>query len=214
MQLARDLLDQVLRDEDGHPAGRADDFSIRVHDDGIYVEAILAGGGIVADDLGILGRACERLCRGVRRRPLLRTSIPWSAVAEVAEHALTVPNAPSNRRAVRASGGIRLRAARRLPARSADGIRLHLIDLQVVDPRPRERLRVAGIIVRRRHRLAWPVSLRPRQRSASLDWKFVKVADVRLTPNELVIERAFDTLVPARESVASRPPKRRLRSQS
>lgn len=213
MQLARDLLDQVLRDADGFPAGRADDFSIRVHDEEIHVESILTGGGIVADDLGVVGRACERLCRTVRRRPLVRSSIPWSAVTVVAEHALTVPTAPGTRRAVRASEGIRLRAVRRLPARTADGIRLHLLDVEVVDPRPRERLRVVGLIVRRRHRVAWPVSLRPRQRGASPDWRFVRSADVRLTPNELVIERAFDTLAPVRESVASRPPARRPRSQ-
>jgi hypothetical protein len=215
MQLARDLLDQALRDPDGHPAGRADDFSIRVEDDGIYVDSILTGGGILADDLGILGRACERLCRLVRRRPLRRASIPWSAVSEVAEHALTVPGAPAGRgRVARPRGGTRLRAARRIPVRSADGVRLHLVDLQVVDPRPRERLRVAGFIVRRRHRVAWPVSLRPRQRSASLDWRFVKAADVRLGPSELVVERTFDTLVPTRESAAAHPPKRRPRSQS
>ncbi|MDX6519675.1 MAG: hypothetical protein QOF08_280 [Gaiellales bacterium] len=215
MHLVRDLLDQVLRDPDGHPAGRADDFSIRIHEEGIYVEAILTGGGILADDLGILGRACERLCRLVRRRPLRRASIPWSAVSEVAEHALTVPGAPAgNDRVARATGGIRLRVARRVPARSADGIQLHLIDLQVVDPRPRERLRVAGLIVRRRHRIAWPISLRPRQRGASLDWRFVKAADVRLTPSALVVDRTFDTLVPTRDGPASRPPKRRPRSRS
>jgi hypothetical protein len=215
MRLARDLLDQVLRDPDGHPAGRADDFSIRISDGGIYVESILSGGGILADDLGILGRACERLCCFVRRRPLRRAAIPWSAVSEVAEHALTVPRAPAgNHRAALASGGMRLRAARRIPARSTEGIRLHLIDLQVVDPRPRARLRVDGFIVRRRHRMAWPVSLRPRQRGASPDWRFVKAADVRLTSRELVVERTFDTLVPTRESSASRPPKRRPRSQS
>lgn len=215
MHLVRDLLDQALRDPDGHPAGRADDFSIRVHDDGIYVESILSGGGILADDLGVLGRACERLSRVVRRRSLRRASIPWSAVSEVAEHALTVPDAPSGKdRLARATGGIRLRATRRVPARSADGVRLHLIDLQVVDPRPRERLRVAGFIVRRRHRIGWPVSLRPRQRGASLDWRFVKTADVRLTPSELVVERTFETLVPTRDGSASRPPRRRARSRS
>jgi hypothetical protein len=215
MQLVRDLLDQVLRDQDGHPAGRADDFSIRIGDDGIYVESILSGGGVLADDLGILGRACDRLCCFVRRRPLRRASIPWSAVSEVAEHALTVRDAlAGNDRVVRATGEIRLRAARRVPARSADGIRLHLLDLEVVDPRPRERLRVDGFIVRRRHRMAWPVSLRPRQRGASLDWRFVKAANVRLTSRELVVERTFDTLVPTRESPASRPPKHRPRSQS
>jgi hypothetical protein len=215
MHLVRDLLDQALRDPDGHPAGRADDFSICVGDDGMYVESILTGGGILADDLGIFGRACEGLCRLVRRRPLRRASIPWSAVGEVAEHALTVPDAPAgNDRVARATGGIRLRSARRVPARTADGVRLHLLDLQVVDPRPRERLRVAGLIVRRRRRMAWPVSLRPRQRGASLDWRFVKAADVRLTPSELVVERTFDTLVPTRDGPASRPPKRRPRSQS
>jgi hypothetical protein len=215
MQLVRDLLDQILRDPDGHPTGRADDFSIRVREDGIYVESILTGGGILADDLGILGRACEHLCRLVRRRPLRRASIPWSDVSELAEHALTVPPAPAgHHRAAPARGGMRLRAARRLPARSSDGVRLHLIDLHVVDPRPRARLRVDWLIVRRRHRVAWPISLRPRQRSASRDWRFVNSTDVRLTRNELVIERTFATLTPTRENTAPRPPTRRPRSQS
>jgi hypothetical protein len=214
MQLARDLLDQALADADGNPAGRADDFALRVHDGEIFVEAILAGGGILADDLGALGGACERLCHLLRRRPLVRTSIPWSAVTEVSEHALTVSEAVGARRAVQAREGVRLRAARRRPVRSTEGIRLHLIDLEVVDPRPREHLRVVGFIVRRRHRVAWPVSLRPRQRGASPDWRFVKAADVRLTAGELVIERAFDSLRPVREHDASRPPRRRARSQS
>ena len=215
MQLARDLLDQVLRDAEGKPAGRADDFSIRIREDGIYVESILTGGGILADDLGLLGRACERLCRVIRRHALRRVSIPWSAVSEVAEHALTVPGARhGNERTGSASAGIRMRRARRLPARSADGVRLHLVDLEVVDPRPRERLRVAGVIVRRHRRLAWPVSLRPRQRDASPDWRYVDVSHVRLVSTELVVERTYDTLVPPRETSASHPPVRRPRARS
>jgi hypothetical protein len=215
VQLVRDLLDQALRDPHGEPAGRADDFAIVVHEDGIFVESILTGGGILADDLGWLGRACEHLCRLVRRRPLRRVAIRWSAVSEVAEHALTVPeDARGNATSVRARSGTRLRAVRRLPARSSDGVRLHLIDLQVVDPRPRERLRVAGMIVRRRHRLGWPVSLRPRQSAAGRDWRFVTSSDVGLTRDGLIIDRTYDTLLPTRESSASRPPRRRPRSAS
>jgi hypothetical protein len=215
MHLVRDLLDQALRDSHGEPAGRADDFSIVVHDDGLFVESILTGGGILADDLGILGRACEHLCRLVRRRALRRVSIPWSAVSEVAEHALTVPDHPrGNARAGQARSGIRLRKMRRLPARSADGVRLHLIDLQVVDPRPRARLRVTGLIVRRRRRLSWPVSLRPRQSAAGSDWRFIASSAVHLTRDGLVIERTYDTLLATRETSASRPPGRRPRSAS
>jgi hypothetical protein len=213
MQLARDLLDQLLRDPEGEPAGRADDFTIVVGEDGIHVESILTGGGIVADDLGLVGRGCERLCRLVRRRPLRRTSIAWSAVSEVAEHALTVPHpGAAGRRTHRVGDGIRLRAIRRVPTRTADGVRLHLVDLQVVDPRPRQRLRVAGFIVRPRRRLAWPVSLRPRQRAASPDWKLVASSDVRLSAHELVLERTFESLAPARDRTAA-PPKRRPRSR-
>jgi hypothetical protein len=213
MHLVRDLLDQALRDSHGDPAGRADDFAIVERDDELFVEAILTGGGILADDLGMLGRACEHLCRLVRRRPLRRCSIPWSVVSEVAEHALTVPDDVRGRTGGRpARSGTRLRAVRRLPARSTDGVRLHLIDLQVVDPRPREHLRVTGVIVRRRHRLAWPISLRPRQSPAGGDWRFVASSEVRLTRTALVVERTYDTLLPTRESSASRPPRRRARS--
>jgi hypothetical protein len=213
MQIVRDLLDQLLRDAHGEPAGRADDFSIQTDDGRIYVESILTGGGIVADELGWPGRLCERLCRRVRRHELRRVSISWSAVSEVAEHALTVTETPAgDDRAGRPIGGIRLRRARRLPARTSDGIRLRLIDLQVVDPRPRERLRVAGVIVRRRHRLSWPVSLHPRQRDASSDWRYADVSHVRLTASELVIDRTYDELRPPRESSASHPPGRRRRS--
>lgn len=215
MQLVRDLLDQALRDSDGEPAGRADDFSLAAQDDGIFVEAILTGGGILADDLGMLGGACEHVCRLVRRRPLRRASIPWAAVSEVAEHALTVPDGARGSAWSRtARAETRLRAMRRLPARTADGVRVHLIDLQVVDPRPRNRLRVAGLIVRRRRRLAWPVSLRPRQSAAGADWRFVASAEVHVTPTGLVIERPYDTLLATRESSASHPPRRRPRSAS
>jgi hypothetical protein len=209
MHLVRDLLDQALRDSEGEPAGRADDFLLVVDDDGIFVAAILSGGGIVADDLGWIGRTCESAVRVVRRRPLRRSSIPWGDVSEVAEHALTVPD---GRRGARIAAGVRLRAARRLPVQSADGVRLHLIDLQVVDPRPRARLRVAGLIVRPRSRIAWPVSLQPRQRGAAADWRFVPVSHVELTRAALVVDSAFAELKPVGDSAATHPPKRRPRS--
>ena len=107
MRLARDLLDQVLRDAEGKPAGRADDFSLHVHEDGMYVESILTGGGILADDLGLLGRVCERLCRVIRRCALRRVSIPWSAVSEVAEQPDGAGRAARERTHGRASAGIR-----------------------------------------------------------------------------------------------------------
>jgi hypothetical protein len=211
MQLVRDLLDQALRDPEGEPAGRADDFLLVAEDDGIFVAAILSGGGIVADDLGWIGRACESIVRVVRRRPLRRSSIPWSDVSEVAEHALTVPG---GRRGARVPAGVRLRAARRLPVQSADGVRLHLIDLQVVDPRPRTRLRVAGLIVRPRSRVAWPVSLRPRQRGAAGDWRFVPVSHVGLSHEALVVDSAFAKLKPVGDNAATRPPKRKPRTDA
>jgi hypothetical protein len=209
MQLMRDLLDQGMRDPHGELAGRADDFSIVVEGGDIFVEAILSGGGILADDLGVTGRVCERLCRVLRRRPLRRSSISWAAVSEVAEHALTL-SSDAKRKALAADSRshTRLRRVRRLPVVTSDGDRLHLVDLQVVDPRPRARLRVDGLIVRPRNRIAWPVSLRPRQRAASSGWRFVPGANVRLTPDGLAIDRSFDTLAPLRESSASHPPKR------
>jgi hypothetical protein len=216
IHLVRDLLDLALRDADGEPAGRVDDVAIEPDGEGGYhVAAILSGGGILADDLGTLGRACEHVCRLVRRRPLRRASIPWSSVSDVAEHALTVqrPSARTDRGAA-ASGVISLRAARRLPARSADGVPLHLVDLPVSDLVPGERLRVVGLIVRRRRRIAWPVSLRPRQRQASLDWRFVAATDVRFTPTGLDMEQTFEALVSARDVPTSRPPPRRPRDRS
>jgi hypothetical protein len=211
MQLVRDLLDQALRDPEGMPAGRADDFLLVVEDDGIFVAAILSGGGIVADDLGWIGRACESIVRVVRRRPLRRSSISWGDVSEVAEHALTVPE---DRRAGRAAAGVRLRTVRRLPVRSADGVRLHLVDLQVVDPRPRARLRVAGAIVRPRSRIAWPVSLRPRQRAAAGDWRFVPASHLGLSHEALVVDSTFASLEPVGDSAAAHPPKRTPRTSA
>jgi hypothetical protein len=213
MQLMRDLLDQGLRDPHGELVGRADDFSIVVDGDGIFLDAILCGGGILADDLGVIGRVCERACHVVHRRPLRRASIPWAAVSEVAEHALTVSSASARKTLVAGSRAhTRLRRVRRLPVVTGDGDRLHLVDLQVVDPRPRARLRVDGLIVRPRNRIAWPVSLRPRQRGASSDWRFVPGANVRLTPDGLVVDRSVDTLAPVRESSASHPPRRMPRT--
>jgi hypothetical protein len=130
-------------------------------------------------------------------------------VSEVAEHALTVPD---DRQVGRIGTGVRLRAARHLPVRSADGVRLHLVDLQVVDPRPRARLRVAGLIVRPRARVAWPVSLRPRQHGPAGDWRFVPVAHVGLSHEALVVDEAFAKLKPVGDSAATHPPKRRPRT--
>jgi hypothetical protein len=211
MHLVRDLLDQLLVDPSGEPAGRADDFSLTLESDGIFVDAILSGGGVLADDLGFGGRVWEGIARTVRRRNLRRTSIPWISVSEVAEHALTVvstqgaaiaaPRTPSSRT-------VRLRVARRLPLRTADGTPLHLVDLQLSDMQPAPRIRVTGLIIRPRHRFAWPTSLRPRTRGPSHDWRFVPAASVRVTPAELVVEQAYDALEPMRASDVKPPPKR------
>lgn len=213
MHLIRDLLDQILRDPRGKPAGRADDFLIRTDDDGIFVDTILSGGGILADDLALVGRACERLCRLLRRRPLRRAAIPWSSVSEVAEHAITVTGTRRDAPLPPPASDVRLRAVRRLSARSLDGIPLHLIDLQATDPQPRARLQVVGLIVRRRRRVGWPVSLRPRQREAARDWRFVPAAHVRVTSTELVVDIAFESLAEIPESAASWPPIRVPRSE-
>jgi hypothetical protein len=212
MHLLRDLLDQMLSDPRGDPAGRADDFLIRVDEDGIFIDMILSGGGILADDLGLIGRGTERLCHLFRRRPLRRAGIPWSSVTEVAEHALTVAGTRRDAPISEAASAVRLRATRRLPAHSLDGVPLHLVDMQATDPEPRARLRVTGLIVRRRHRVAWPVSLRPRQRAAARDWRFVPSDRIRLTATEIVVDLAFDSLSPIRETKAFRPPARAPRT--
>jgi hypothetical protein len=217
MHLVRDLLDQLLVDASGEPVGRADDFSLTVESDGIFVDSILSGGGIIADDLGFAGRICEGIARSARRRDLRRASIPWISVSEVAEHALTVvstqgaaiatPRTPASR-------ALRLRVMRRLPLRTADGTRLHLVDLQVSDAAPAPRTRVTGFIVRPRHRLAWPTSLRPRPRRPAADWRFVPAAQVHATPSELVVERAYDALEPMRASDVTPAPKRAPRADA
>jgi hypothetical protein len=181
-----------------------------VESDGIFVDSILVGGGVLADDLGLGGRVCEGIARAVRRRDLRRASIPWESVSEVAEHALTVvsqgaalttPRAPSDH-------SVRLRVARRMPLRTADGTRLHLVDLRLSDPESATRIRVTGLIVRRRHRFSWPVSLRPRPRGPARDWRLVPTPDVKVTPSELVLERPYDQLEPLTASDVMPPPKR------
>lgn len=211
MHLVRDLLDQLLVDPSGEPVGRADDFSLTIESDGIFVDTILSGGGILADDLGYLGRVCEGIARAVRRRDLRRASIPWISVGEVAEHSLTVvslqgaaiasPRAPSSRT-------VRLRVARRLPLRTADRTRLHLVDLQLSDTESAPRVRVTGLIVRPRHRFAYPTSLRPRPLKPAKDWRVVPAASVHVTPAELVVEQAYDALEPMRASDVKPPPRR------
>lgn len=211
MHLIRDLLDQALRDADGKPAGRADDFSLAIEDDGIYVASILSGGGVLADDLGLIGQTCEAVTRAVRRRPLRRASIPWSRVTEVAEHALTVvptPAAATVSSARPTPAAVSLRVMRHLPLRTADGTRLHLIDLQVSDAHPAARVQVIGVIVRPRRRFSWPVSLRPRPRAPADDWRLVPASSLHVTSAELVVELAYDALIPMREAKATRPPKR------
>ena len=76
MQLVRDLLDQALRRRDGEPAGRVDDLLLSVEGDDIFVESILSGGGILADDLGLIGRGCE--AAGSRRAAPRRCDAPGS----------------------------------------------------------------------------------------------------------------------------------------
>jgi hypothetical protein len=209
--LVRDLLDQALRDPHGEAAGRVDDFLIVLDGDDAFVDSILSGGGVLADELGVIGRGCEVVARVVRRRSLRRESIPWSLVSEVAEHAVTVEAGGRTKIDALPEGsrsGLRLRVLRRLPMRSADGGRLRVVDVRVSDPAPPERLRVVGLIVRRRNHIAWPASLRPRQRAAPPEWRFVPTADVRLTRDALAIDHAFDDLAAARGATASRPPVR------
>lgn len=217
MHLVRDLLDQLLVDPSGEPAGRADDFSLTVGSDGIFVDSILSGGGILADDLGFAGRACERIARTVRRRDLRRRSIPWISVTEVAEHALTVVSTHAVAVAARpapSSRTVRLRALRRLPLRTADGTLLHLVDLQVSDAEPIPRVRVVGFIVRPRHRLSWPTSLRPRPRGPSGDWRFVPVESMQMTSAELVAGPAYGALASMTAADVKPPPRRIPRGNS
>jgi hypothetical protein len=208
--LVRDLLDQTLRDPHGQAAGRVDDFVIVLDGDDAFVDSILSGGGVLADDLGVLGRGCEVAAR-LLRRPLRRAAIPWSLVSEVAEHAVTVEGCRRGKiRAARERLGseLRLRVLRRLPVRCAAGVRLRVVDVLVFDPTPPEPLRVLGLIVRRCNHVAWPASLRPRQRAAPSEWRFVPTADVRLTRGALAVDHAYDDLVAARGAAASRPPLR------
>jgi hypothetical protein len=210
--LVRDLLDQALRDPDGEAAGRIDDFLITAEGKDAFVEAILSGGGVLADDLGLIGRACEVAAHIVRRRPLRRATIPWSLVSEVVEHAVTIAaDQPATSHAgplADSRSGLRLRAVRRLPMRSQDGVRMHVVDVRVTEPTPLERPRVVGLVVCRRRRVAWPASLRPRQRGAPPGWRFLSAADVRFTRTALVVEQAYHDLPTARGVVASPPPAR------
>jgi hypothetical protein len=210
MHLVRDLLDQLLVDPAGEPAGRADDFSLTVDGDGVFVDSILSGGGILADDLGLIGRACEGIARAVRHGGLRRRSIPWTSVSEVAEHALTVTatGMPTATPRLPPSHAVRLRAVRRMALRASDGTRLHLVDLQVTDAEPGARMRVTGFIVRPRHRLAWPISLRPRPRGPARDWCLVPPASVRFEPAELVVDRTRDDLGPMSASDIAPSPRR------
>jgi hypothetical protein len=210
MHLVRDLLDQLLVDPSGEPAGRADDFSLTVAGNDILVDSILSGGGILADNLGFIGRVCEGIARAVRRRALRRRSIPWTSVSEVAEHALTIvargmatatPTTTSSR-------VVCLRALRRLPLRTADGTRLHLVDLQVTAAQPAARMRVTGFIVRPRHRFSWPISLRPRTRAPAHNWRLVPPASVHVTPTDLLVDRAYEDLAPISASDVAPPPRR------
>lgn len=211
MHVVRDLLDQALRDVDGEPAGRVDDLSLSIERDGVFVDAILSGGGILADDLGLLGRACEGIARAVRRRPLRRALIPWSSVGEIAEHALTVvppPGAAAISSEMTTRPAMSVRLLRRQPLRTADGTRLHLIDLQVTDAHPATRAQVIAFMVRPRGHVSWPTSLRPRPRAPAADWRFVPASRMRVTGTELVVERAFEALLPMTEAEVTRPPRR------
>jgi hypothetical protein len=211
MHVVRDLLDQALRDVEGKPAGRVDDLSLSIESDGVFVDAILSGGGILADDLGLLGRACEGIARAVRRRPLRRTAIPWSSISEIAEHALTVvpsPGAVTTASEMTTRPAMSLRVLRHLALRTTDGMRLHLVDLQVADGNPAARMQVSAFIVRPRRRFSWPTSLRPRPRAPGTDWRFIPASSVQVTPTELVVERAYDALMPMTEAEVTRPPKR------
>jgi hypothetical protein len=210
--LVRDLLDQAVLDRDGEAAGRVDDLLIAVEGDDVFLDAILCGGGIVADDLGVVGRLCEAGARSVRRRSLRRGKFAWTEVEDVAEHAVTVTAARPTVGAGAARSGLRLRTLRRMPVRTSDGIVLHVLDVRVADPSPPERPRVLGLVVRRRNLGVWPISLRPRQIAAPSDWRFAPIGDVRFGEAGLVVAGAYGDLPAAPNAVVSPPPGRTPRA--
>jgi hypothetical protein len=208
VQLVRDLLDQALLDPDGEAVGRIDDLLLSVDGHDVFVEAILCGGGILADDLGVVGRGCEAAARIVRRRSLRRAGLAWSLVGEVAEHAVTVAASRPPFPVAAAESGLRLRTLRRMPVRTVDRVVLDVVDVRVADPAPPERLRVLGLVVRRRGLDLWPASLRPRQVVAPSSWRFVPIGDVRFSEAQLLAGGLYGDLPPAPNAVVSPPPDR------
>jgi hypothetical protein len=61
MEVARDLQDHQLVDRDDRPCGRIDDILIHWDESGARLGSLLSGGGILADQLGAVGRLLRRV---------------------------------------------------------------------------------------------------------------------------------------------------------
>jgi hypothetical protein len=89
LYLALHLLDRQLVDREGRLAGKVDDVELERRDDGrLYVTAILAGPGVLAQRLGRrrLGPWLQRaIARMVDEHPAIQ-SIPLARVADIGNH--------------------------------------------------------------------------------------------------------------------------------
>jgi sporulation protein YlmC with PRC-barrel domain len=78
MEIARDLQDHQLVDRDDRPCGRIDDILIDWDESGARLGSLLSGGGILVDQLGVVGRLLKRTpgLEAARRH----TAIEWRQV--------------------------------------------------------------------------------------------------------------------------------------
>jgi hypothetical protein len=151
MEVARDLQDYQLVDRDDRPCGRIDDVLVEWDDSGARLGAILSGGGILADQLGAVGRLLKRVPRLESARSHI--AIEWRQVRAVEQDRVCLLP-PRDRLGVRrqdrdarnAEGQLTLTALLQLRVIDSLGSEIGILDLRTDRARPPLAPRVTGLL--------------------------------------------------------------------
>jgi hypothetical protein len=151
MEVARDLQDRQLVDRDDRPCGRIDDLLIEWGESDARLGAILSGGGILVDQLGLLGRLLKRVPRLEAART--HTAIEWRQVRalEQARVCLLPPRdrlgaRRRSREARQPDGQLHLTALLQLSVIDSLGRKMGVLDVRTDRARPPVAPRVTGLL--------------------------------------------------------------------
>jgi sporulation protein YlmC with PRC-barrel domain len=204
MEVARDIQDHQLVDRDDELCGRVDDVIIEWDEAGARLGALLSGGGILLEQLGLLGRFLRRVLPW--RAAQSHVAIDWHQVRQLGPHHICLlpprHRIGVRRRATASGDGRRLLSALlQRPVIDSNGKRMGILDVRTAMPsRPSTAPRVLGLLCAQEPRLVLlglkrhDGGLLPRRRLGKqarfVPWETIASID----SDTLHIDRPFDEL--------------------